>query len=449
MAKVSNTKSSAAAGYVRGEMLSESAAPSSARGPVAWMRDNLFSSIPYTILTLFCLYILYVIIPPMVQFLFLDAQFSGTDRAACATEAQAGGSQPEGWFGACWAYIGAYGNQLIYGRYPDAEQWRVNIAGLLFFGGLTPLLMPDAPYKRENLLFVALLAPIAILILLTGGNFDVADLYVPLAITTIIFLIAGYGYAVGTQSEPIPILKNVAFLFAGLFVLLFVLGIDFGMRHVETELWGGLLVTLVIAVTGIAASLPIGIALALGRRSDMPIIKFVSVVFIEFWRGVPLITVLFMSSVMLPLFLNEGVTFDKLLRALIGVALFSSAYMAEVVRGGLQALPKGQYEGAMALGLNWGQMMRMIVLPQALKMVIPGIVNTFIGLFKDTTLVLIIGLFDFLGTIQSSFTDPTWSSPVQSLTGYAFAAIVYFLFCFSMSRYSMYMERRLDTGHRS
>ncbi len=163
----------------------------------------------------------------------------------------------------------------------------------------------------------------------------------------------------------------------------------------------------------------------------MPIVRFASIVFIEFWRGVPLITVLFMSSVMLPLFLPEGVSFDKLLRALIGVALFSSAYMAEVVRGGIQALPKGQYEGAMALGLNWTQMMRMIILPQALKLVIPGIVNSFIALFKDTTLVLIIGLFDFLGQIQSSYSDPAWSSPVQSLTGYFFAAFIYFIFCFS------------------
>ena len=172
-------------------------------------------------------------------------------------------------------------------------------------------------------------------------------------------------------------------------------------------------------------------------------------IFIEFWRGVPLITVLFMSSVMLPLFLPEGVHFDKLLRALIGVAMFSAAYMAEVVRGGLQAIPKGQYEGAMALGLGFWQMMRMIILPQALTLVIPGIVNTFIGLFKDTTLVLIIGLFDFLGQIQSSFTDPTWSSPVQSSSGYLFAAFIYFVFCFGMSRYSAYMERRLDTGHKS
>ena len=170
---------------------------------------------------------------------------------------------------------------------------------------------------------------------------------------------------------------------------------------VETPVWGGLLVTLVIAVTGIVASLPLGVLLALGRRSQMPIIRLVSVIFIEFWRGVPLITVLFMSSVMLPLFLPEGVVFDKLLRVLIGVTLFSAAYMAEVVRGGLQAIPKGQYEGAMALGLRFWQMMGLIILPQALKLVIPGIVNTFIGLFKDTTLVLIVGMYDLLGQIQS------------------------------------------------
>ncbi|MEO0542598.1 MAG: ABC transporter permease subunit [Pseudomonadota bacterium] len=434
--------------YVRTQMLEQEAAPAASTGIVGWMRENLFSSIPYTILTLFCLYVLWVILPPMIQFLFVNAQYSGVDRAACATQVQ-GGTQPDGWFGACWAYVGAYANQFVYGRYPDAEQWRVNIAGILFFGGLIPLLIPDAPFKRENLLFMVLIAPVAILILLTGGAFSVGGLYIPLAILTVIALAIGYGFAVGTQSPPAPALRTIGTIFAGLFILLFVLGLDFGMARVDTDVWGGLLVTLVIAVTGIAASLPIGILLALGRRSDMPIVKFFCVIFIEFWRGVPLITVLFMSSVMLPLFLPEGVTFDKLLRALIGVALFSSAYMAEVVRGGLQALPKGQYEGAMALGLGWGQMTRMIILPQALKLVIPGIVNTFIGLFKDTTLVLIIGLFDFLGSIQSSFTDPTWSSPVQSLTGYSFAAIIYFFFCYAMSRYSMFMERRLDTGHKS
>ncbi|MCL4161904.1 UNVERIFIED_CONTAM: hypothetical protein GTU68_013575 [Idotea baltica] len=220
------------------------------------------------------------------------------------------------------------------------------------------------------------------------------------------------------------------------------------MPEVETSKWGGLLVTLVVAISGIVASLPLGILLALGRRSQLPAVRILSVVFIEFWRGVPLITVLFMSSVMLPLFLPEGTEFNKLLRALIGVALFASAYMAEVVRGGLQAIPKGQYEGADSLGLGFAQKMRLIVMPQALTLVIPGIVNTFIGLFKDTVLVLIIGLFDLLGAIQSAVTsDASWSSPVTQPTAYILAAAIFWIFCFGMSRYSMFMERRLRRGH--
>ena len=219
------------------------------------------------------------------------------------------------------------------------------------------------------------------------------------------------------------------------------------LPEVETDLWGGLLVTLVVALVGIVASLPLGVVLALGRRSQLPAVRLLSVVYIEFWRGVPLITVLFMSSVMLPLFLPDGVEFNKLLRALIGVALFSSAYMAEVVRGGLQAIPKGQYEGADSLGLGYWQKMRLIVMPQALTLVIPGIVNTFIGLFKDTVLVLIIGLFDLLGSIQTTFTDSSWSVPVTNPTGYLICAAIFFIFCFGMSRYSMFMERRLRRGH--
>ena len=223
---------------------------------------------------------------------------------------------------------------------------------------------------------------------------------------------------------------------------------DFGLVPVETQQWGGLLVTLVVAVTGIVASLPIGILLALGRRSKLPVVRLFSVIFIEVWRGVPLITVLFMASIMLPLFMPEGVNFDKLLRALVGTALFSAAYMAETVRGGLQAIPKGQYEAAQSLGLSYWKMMNLIVLPQALKIVIPGIVNSFISLFKDTTLVLIIGLFDLLGIVNASFNDPNWVSPQTGTTGYFVAALMFWVFCFSMSRYSIFMERRLATGHK-
>ena len=232
------------------------------------------------------------------------------------------------------------------------------------------------------------------------------------------------------------------------FFIMFLLKLDFGLEYVETSQWGGLLVTLVVAITGIVASLPLGILVALGRRSNMPIVKYFSVGFIEVWRGVPLITVLFMASVMLPLFLPPGTNFDKLTRALIVTAIFSSAYMAEVVRGGLQAIPKGQFEAAQSLGLPYWNMMNLIVLPQALKIVIPGIVNSFISLFKDTTLVTVIGLFDLLNIISAGSADAKWASPQTGNTGYFTAALMFWIFCFGMSRYSQFVERRLNTGHK-
>jgi general L-amino acid transport system permease protein len=294
--------------------------------------------------------------------------------------------------GACWAFVDAKFGQFMYGLYPEGERWRVNLVGILFIAGLAPMLMPSVGYKRENAIYLLVIFPLVAFTLLTGGNFD--------------------------------------------------------LRHVSTSSWGGLLVTLVVATVGITVSLPLGILLALGRRSEMPIIKTFCVVFIEFWRGVPLITVLFMASVMLPLFMPNNTDIDRLARALIGVSLFASAYMAEVVRGGLQAVPKGQYEGAMAMGLGYWQMMRLIVLPQAIKIVIPGIVNTFIGLFKDTSLVIFVGLFDLLGQVNRNFTDMNWASPVTPATGLIFAGFVFWIFCFSMSRYSLFMERRLDTRRR-
>ena len=260
--------------------------------------------------------------------------------------------------GACWPFIDAKLGQFIYGRYPEAEIWRVNLVFLFGFAGLVPMLVPSAPLKSFTIAFLLGFYPVFTFIMLTGGLF--------------------------------------------------------GLPAVETTDWGGLLVTLVVAVTGIAASLPLGIVLALGRRSKLPVIRYLCIGFIEVFRGVPLITVLFMASVMLPLFLPDGVNFDKLMRCLIGVALFSSAYMAEVVRGGLQAIPKGQYEAGAALGMGYWKTTRLIILPQALKLVIPGIVNTFIGLFKDTTLVLIVGLFDLLGIVQFHFTDASWATPKRT-----------------------------------
>jgi general L-amino acid transport system permease protein len=294
--------------------------------------------------------------------------------------------------GACWPYVTAKFAQFMYGRYPEEERWRVNLVYVLALAGLIPLMIPPLPGKFWNALYVFVALPVISAVLLIGGVFS--------------------------------------------------------LPHVDSALWGGLLVTLVVATVGISGSFPIGILLALGRRSRMPIVRWVSVGFIEFVRGVPLITVLFMASVMLPLFLPPGVTFDKLLRALIGVALFAAAYLAETIRGGLQAIPRGQFEAADALGLSYSKKMGLIILPQALKLVVPGIVGSFIGLFKDTSLVLIIGLFDLLGIVQLNNADSKWFSPTTATTGYVFAGCIFWAFCFGMSRYSQMIERRLAAGDR-
>ncbi len=294
--------------------------------------------------------------------------------------------------GACWVFIRVHFDQFMYGFYPDEQRWRVNTAVLLLILGAAPLFVRAVSSKFKVRLGLGLLIiyPLVAFVLLKGGML--------------------------------------------------------GLPEVDTSQWGGLLLTLVIAGVGMTAALPLGVLLALGRRSRLPAIQTLCVTFIEFWRGVPLITVLFMSSVMLPLFLPAGMNFDKLLRALIGVTLFQAAYMAEVVRGGLQAIPKGQFEAAAALGLGYWKTMGLIVLPQALKLVIPGIVNTFIALFKDTSLVLIIGLFDLMNIVHNATTNPAWLG--FSTEGYVFAATVYWLFCFGMSRYSQNLEKRLHTGHK-
>jgi general L-amino acid transport system permease protein len=294
--------------------------------------------------------------------------------------------------GACWAYIGSEIEFFIYGFYPMAEYWRPNVVFAMLAVLVIPLLWPKAPFKVINAILFFVVFPVVSVILLAGGSF--------------------------------------------------------GLRYVPTEQWGGLLVTLIVSIVGICCSLPLGILLALGRRSKLPVIKTLCISFIELIRAVPLISVLFFASIMLPLFMPQGTTVDKLLRALVGVTLFSAAYMAEVVRGGMQAIPRGQYEAAGALGLGYWRMMFFIVLPQALKHVIPGIVNNFISLFKDTSLVYIVGMKDLLEAVKTKNDALEWASPNTSVTGYAFAAAVFWAFCFSMSRYSMWMERRLNTGHK-
>ncbi len=289
--------------------------------------------------------------------------------------------------GACWAFISERFSVFIYGFYPAGERWRVDIAFILLLAALFPLLFDKAPYRNQGLIF-SCIYPFIAYWLLRGG---------------------------------------------------------LGLTPVPTHLFGGVMLNMVIGVTGIACSLPIGILLALGRQSDMPVVRMLCVVFIEFFRGVPLITILFVASTMLSYFLPPGTNFDLLLRVLIMVTLFSAAYMAEVVRGGLQAIPKGQFEAADSMGLKYWQSMRLIVLPQALKISIPGIVNSFIGLFKDTTLVLVIGMLDLLGLGRSALADAKWAG--LSTEVYLSVAVFFFICCFSMSRYSLYLERKLETGH--
>ncbi|MFT5781981.1 MAG: general L-amino acid transport system permease protein [Pseudomonas sp.] len=352
--------------------------PSMSVGTLAWLRTNLFSSAFNTLLTLFAVYLIWLIVPPLLQWAVIKADWVGTSREDCTSG------------GACWVFIHQRFSQFMYGFYPSELRWRVDLTLVLTVCGAAPLFIDKMPRRALYGAAYLLLLPVLAYWLLHGGFW--------------------------------------------------------GLDTVSTSRWGGLMLTLVIAAVGISGALPLGVLLALGRRSDMPAIRVLCVTFIEFWRGVPLITVLFMSSVMLPLFLPEGMSFDKLVRALIGVILFQSAYVAEVVRGGMQAIPKGQYEAAAAMGLGYWRTMGLVILPQALKLVIPGIVNTIIALFKDTSLVIIIGLFDLLNSIKQATTDPVWLG--MSTEGYVFAALVFWIFCFGMSRYSMHLERKLDTGHK-
>ncbi len=346
-------------------------------GAVAWLRQNLLSSPLNVFLTFFSVYILYLLIPPMIEWGLVNATWSGSSKAACTAG------------GACWAFIGARFEQFMYGLYPPEETWRINIAAILLI-----VMIGAFAIKTVNKLYLS------------------------------ISIIVVY-----------PIIAYILFA-----------GGSFGLEAVDTSLWGGLFLTMLLGIIGIVASFPLGVLLALGRRSNMPVAKSVCVVFIETIRAVPLITILFMASVMIPLFLPDGLNFNKLLRVLIGITLFSAAYMAEVIRGGLQAIPKGQYEAADAMGLTYWQSMILVILPQALKLVIPGIVNTFIGLFKDSTLVYIVGMFDLLGIIQLANHDANWLG--TTIEGYAFAGFIYWAICFGMSRYSMTIERKLETGHK-
>ena len=503
----------AASSFVRQELVPERIAPVKTTGFVGFVRTRLLNSPTNILLTIIGILLLWFTVVPAVKFLLIDAVWSGTDRNACLAEnaghtvgacwpyIQAKFSQfvygfypdPERWRVNLTFILAAVlllplliprvpakglNAGLFFIAFPIVAFFLLLGGGLSGFGiswtagllsgfsdsigtagrGLTrageataivgPLL------KLVGMFLVLLSSVISYLIwpftwireqIQASGNAVWLDFAVTAAVVCILVLVLNGGIRAGWRA-----LVNTLAVFAGTGVIIAAMGLDHGgLPLVDTRLWGGLLVTLVVSVTGIVTSMPVGIALALGRRSTIPLIRIFSITFIEFWRGVPLITVLFFATYMLPLFMPAGFAIDGLVRVLVGIALFAGAYMAEVIRGGLQAIPRGQSEAASALGLSWAKTTGLIVMPQALRHVIPGLVNSFIALFKDTSLVSIVALFDLLGQLRASFSDPVWATPTTLFTGFAFTGIIYFVFCFGMSRYSLFVEHRLNAHRRN
>ena len=289
--------------------------------------------------------------------------------------------------GACWVFVKVWFKRFMYGMYPNPEQWRINTAFFILFALIGAAFFVPPKYKKYIILFMLFIYPIIGIKLISGGIF--------------------------------------------------------GLKWIETGAWGGLSLTLIVSAFALILCFPIGMFLALGRRSELPVIKYSSIGFIEIWRGVPLITVLFMSAVMFPMFLPDGTYMDKLMRVIIAITLFEAAYMAEVIRGGLQALPRGQYDAAKSLGMGYWRLHLLVILPQALKLVIPGIANTFLALVKDTPLIFVVGLLELAGMIGLAKTNPKWLG--MAIEGYVFAGLVFWVICYAMSRYSQRLEKRLST----
>ena len=424
--------------YVRTEMLPEQVPPNSAPGPIKWMLENLFNGVINSILTIASIFFLWYVLAGILPWIWNGSWTAGSLKECRQLIAAAAGDDAGHHGAACWAVIRERYLQLIYGFYPAELYWRPNLAFILMLVALAPILFNSLPRK---MLWFSAVYPFVAFWLLWGGT-----LWLP------IMIIAGFvlGYlAFAILGKALGSLVGVVaailvpliwwFGFAGLMTSLFSSAIPLALEPVESAKFGGFMLSIIIGVTGIVLSLPLGILLALGRQTNLFIVKTLCVGFIEFIRGVPLITLLFVASTLLNYFLPPGTTF------VIMVTLFAAAYMAETIRGGLAALPTGQYEAADALGLDYWKATRLIIMPQALKISIPGIVSNFIGLFKDSVLVSIIGLMDPIGLTNNIRADANWNGIVWEL--YGFIALMFFIVCFSMSRYSMYLERKLKTGH--
>ena len=427
--------------FVRDTMLPEQEPPASTIGAIGWARENLFNGWTNSLMTVVSLAFIYWVLSHIVPWA-VSPTWEGTSLTDCRAILAA--ADQDG--GACWGIIRDRWEQLLFGFYPSELYWRPVLALVLLFVALAPVLF--AEYVPAKLIWFSMAYPFLAVFLLWGGT-----IWGPLtAVAGFVIIALSMKFVTDILNPALALILGVIVaviwwvLLAGPVAEGLSSVLPIGIEAVESRKFGGFMLSITIGVTAILVSLPIGIFLALGRQSDLLLVKAICVGFIEFVRGVPLITLLFVASVLLNIFLPPGTNFDIILRVMIMVTLFAAAYMAEVIRGGLAALPKGQYEGADSLGLNYWQAQRLIIMPQALKISIPGIVSTFIGVFKDTVLVSIIGLLDPLGLANAIRADQAWNGVYWEL--FIFIGFIFFIFCFSMSRYSMYLERKLQTGHR-
>ncbi len=422
--------------FVRETAIPESPPPASQAGAVKWIRENLFSSWLNAALTIAALYVIYLLIAGVMPWL-VNGVWTTPSLTACREVLQ-------GKVGGCFSVLTERWNQLLFGfTYPNDQYWRPGIAFLLLFAAAAPVMFYKLP---RQLLIITAIYPFVAYYLIWGGTILTPSL-------------ALLGFVAGYLAYARLVKRNFA---AGFFAAIAAAALTWfigGMivdaiapnrpwlEEVPSRDMGGFMLNLILGVTCVSLSIPLGILLALGRQSKLPLIKGVCIVFIEFIRGVPLITLLFVANVVLAYFLPPGTNFDLILRVIIMITMFSAAYIAEVIRGGLAALPKGQYEAGDSLGLDYPQSMRLIILPQALKISIPGIVNIAVGLFKDTTLVSIISMFDLVGMIRGPIlASSEWNGVYWELFG--FAALLFFVVCYGISQYSQWLERQLQTGHR-
>ncbi len=436
---------------LRAERTPARSAPLSETSVLGWLRKNLFSSWINIILTIVSIYIIYITVTGLWVWGVTDAVWVAKDRRDCFDISIDG---------ACWAGVIVWLDNFFYGRYPRAELWRVNLGGLLLFLWMAPLWLPRVKDKIFIGLTTVFLYPFLAGYFFAGGDKGLfMQVMISLAIVALIgqtlHAIIGVSSGRGLPEYLIRLLgkeeasearqrHTLLAILAGALVVAFVGQMGWSFVGVSWTKWGGMFLTLVISGIGIASALPLGIILALGRRSKLPVIRVLSTAFIELFRSVPLITVLFMATTMFPLFMPEGFVLNKLVQVIIAVCLFSGCYMAETVRAGLQAIPHGQYEAAHTVGLGYWGTMGLVVMPQALKHMIPNIVGSFIGLLKDTTLVSIIGLFDVLGMLRAVSQDIPWRGLHKEPL--IFGAVLFFVICFAMSKYSRHLEVKLSAG---